>query len=230
MLKLWMIMEKIYQCQIDIGSYHHHLIFKKGERKKGNNLNSLEDFHWLFKWYHNQWSTTIFVNHHIRSRNTSRQHLCKGGPGAYECRVKDYDGIPVSERDTKKTIDPARIPQYVPIWNKHNRPYISSPTLLTGDNTDSGFDISNKLPYRDRSCSVGNKEMHCYNPDFVSAPCVEDDKKDCENKTHVVWHQIKKQWLRYCCNTNSYYFRLTHFWSILLKLHLYLRFGFFICQ
>ena len=168
------------------------------------------------------------MKHHIRSRSTNRQHLYKSGPGAYECRVKDYDGIPASDRDTKKAIDPARIPQYVPTWNKQNPPYISSPTLFTGDNTDCGFDICHELPYRDRSCSVGNKEMHCHSPDPVSASYAEDGKKDCEYKTRVVWYQLEKSGLDIAATpTAIVLFDL--FLLNLVEITIIFEFDFFIC-
>ena len=90
-----------------------------------------------------------------------------------------------------KATERASVPHYFRDWSKHNQPYISSPTLLTGCNDACDMDNSNKIPYRERSFSVGNKEMECHDIDHISAA---DGKAESEYKTRVLWHAVLKQW------------------------------------
>ena len=107
----------------------------------------------------------------------------------YEPRVKGYDGTLSDERDCMKSAEPTAIPHYLSNWNKHSTPYISSPTLLTGNNVVCESDSIGKLPYRDRSLSVGNNEFEHLDP--VSATYATDAKPDCEYKTRISWHYTR---------------------------------------
>ena len=122
--------------------------------------------------------TAIYLHHDLISRSTKQRCLNEGGNRTYEYRVK--------------TAQEDEIPQ-VPSWSKHKQPYISSPTLLTGNEPDCGLDNCQKLSYRDRSLSVGSKEMQCPDIDLVSAAYATNGNRGCEYQTHVLWHVIWKQ-------------------------------------
>ena len=122
-------------------------------------------------------------------RSHKRQYPNESQHGVYEPHAKGYDGIPLNERDMKPTQQP-EIPHYVGTWNKYNAPYISSPTLLTGKNGTCDLDNIQKLPFRDRSLSVGSKEIQRHGPDAVSATDAGDRKTDCEYKPRISWHKI----------------------------------------
>ena len=102
----------------------------------------------------------------IFRRRPNRRYPHESKNGAYEYHPKGYGDIPVSERDNMKASEQAGIPSYIRNWNKHDSPYISSPTLLTGEDTACDLDISRQLPYRGRSSSAGN-ETQVYDVDPV---------------------------------------------------------------
>ena len=112
----------------------------------------------------------------------------------YECDIKNYADIPADVRDRMKAAGQTDIPHYVHNWSKHNQPYISSPTLLTGDNDASDFDTSHKPLYRGRSFSVGNDEMQCHDGDPLGGTYTTDGESNCEYKAHIVWNMMWEQW------------------------------------
>ena len=130
----------------------------------------------------------MYLHYLLIFRNSKQRYPNETSNRAYGGDMKGYVDIPVGGRDTMKTTDKAGIPHYVHDWSKHKPPHISSPTLLMENNDGCNLDNIHKLPYRDRSFSVGNKEIECHNLDFASATYATDNKTDSEHKTHVLWH------------------------------------------
>ena len=139
-----------------------------------------------------------FLHHHFLFRRKTRRYSNESGCDVYGRRVNGYDDIPTNDRDKLTVGDRVGIPHYVKNWNKHNPPYISSPTLLTGNATANEIDNGQRLPFRERSLSVGNKEIQCHDIDLISATSTAGEKIACDYKTHVVWHEnngeFKKKW------------------------------------
>ena len=139
----------------------------------------------------------VSILHQIFRKRTNRRSPKDGGKEAYEYHLKSYWDTPASGRNNMNTTKQAGIPHYICNWKKNNPPYISSPTLVMGYDTSCGTDNSQKLPYRDRSSSVGNKEIQDHNDDSLNANNAADEKGICEYKTHILWHAICKPWSRF---------------------------------
>ena len=107
-----------------------------------------------------------------------------------EPHIEGYGDYQVSETGNLKSAGQIGIPHYVCNWNKHSPPYISSPTLLTGSSTAGDVAKSQRLLFRDRSSSVGNKETPCHDLDLLNTTYSTDRKTGCDYKTEVTWHNI----------------------------------------
>ena len=152
--------------------------------------------HCWYIWYNCKWflnyprqGILIYLHNDLIFRIAKRRYPNKSSIPIKECGIKGYSDIPLGERDSTKAADQAGIPHYVHDWSKHNPPYISSPTLLTGYSDTCDIDKSHKQPYRDRSFSVGNREMECHDLDRIRAAAC---KAGSEYKTHVWWHAMWK--------------------------------------
>ena len=123
------------------------------------------------------------------SRSRKRRCPNENRSQTYEYRIKCYDDLPTNARGDLKAAENDTMPHYIQNWSKHNPPYISSPTLLTGLDDAYDLDKSQKLPIRDISLSVVNKETSCHDVDLAPIINAPDGKTDCGYKTNISWHE-----------------------------------------
>ena len=154
---------------------------------------------------------SIQILHNIFSfRRTNRQYPSVNRDQAYKSHGKGCDETQFSERDSMKPTEQVVIPDYIRNWSKDNTPFISSPNLLTGYNGISDMDSSQRLPFRDRSLSAGNKNIQDQDIDPLSATYAVDKKKEYEYKTPILWHEL----LRTHSNVYASFCHLTFYYDI----------------
>ena len=157
----------------------------------------------------------------LNFRSTNQQYSKGSQSRVNKSPVKSYDDFQDGERDNLKSANQVDIPHYVHNWSKHNPPYISSPTLVTGNlmgnNADCDWDTNKKPISRDRSLSVGNKEITCCDHDTSSATFVADGNTDNEYKTPAVWHKIWNNYTKPLNCSDIWYST----WSFLVKMPIF---------
>ena len=126
-------------------------------------------------WRNSLHNWLIFRSRNRRYDNENRRRV-------YEYHVRGCDDVRIGSSNNKKDKNPV-----VRTWSNRNRPYISSPILVTGHNSTCYVDNSQNISLRDLGIHTGYKETQIRDLNAASLTDEADGEALCEYKTQVLW-------------------------------------------